>query len=97
MGSVYLAQRVDEFQEKAALKLIRSGLDSRLVVSRFRHERQILAELDHPNIARLLDGGATEDGRPFFLMEYVEGAPIDEYCRKRALGIPQRLDLFRQV
>ena len=97
MGSVYLAERVDEFQQKAALKLMRSGQDSRLVVSRFRHERQILAGLDHPNIARLLDGGATDEGRPFFLMEYVEGAPIDEYCRKHAVSVTQRLDLFRQV
>jgi tetratricopeptide (TPR) repeat protein len=97
MGSVYLAQRVDEFRQKAAIKLMRRGMDSRLVVSRFRYERQILAGLDHPNIARLLDGGATEDGRPYFVMEYVEGTPIDAYCHARSLPVPEILRLFRQV
>lgn len=97
MGSVYLAERVDEFRQKAALKLISRGMDSRMVVSRFRHERQILAGLDHPNIARLLDGGATADGRPYFVMEYVEGTPIDQYCLSHSLGLRERLNLFRQV
>ncbi len=97
MGAVYLAERVDEFQQKVALKLMRRGMDSRMVVSRFRYERQILAGLDHPNIARLLDGGATGDGRPYFVMEYVEGVPIDVYCAAHALPIRRRLELFRQV
>ncbi len=97
MGSVYLAERVDEFRQKAALKLMRRGMDSRIVVSRFRHERQILAGLDHPNIARLLDGGATDDGRPYFVMEYVEGTPIDQYCQNHSLALGERLKLFRQV
>ena len=97
MGSVYLAERVDEFRQKAALKLMLRGMDSRAIVSRFRHERQILAGLDHPNIARLLDGGATDDGRPYFVMEYVEGTPIDAYCQKHTLEITGRLKLFRQV
>jgi non-specific serine/threonine protein kinase/serine/threonine-protein kinase len=97
MGAVYLAERVDEFQQKVALKLLHREIASRAVISRFRHERQILAGLDHPNLARLLDGGATEDGQPYFVMEYVEGAPIDQYCRDRALAIPERLQLFRQV
>ena len=64
MGAVYLAERVDEFRQQVAIKVLRRGLDSDMVVTRFRYERQILAGLDHPNIARLLDGGATEDGRP---------------------------------
>jgi eukaryotic-like serine/threonine-protein kinase len=97
MGSVYLAERVDDFTQKVAIKLMRPGMDSRMVVSRFRHERQILAGLDHPNIARLLDGGATEDGRPYFVMEYVQGEPIDVYCLKRALPVRRVLELFRQV
>jgi serine/threonine protein kinase len=97
MGAVYLAERVDEFQQKVAVKLMRRGMDSRTVVSRFRYERQILAGLDHPNIARLLDGGATEDGRPYFVMEYVEGVPIDAYCARHELPVRRRVELFRQV
>jgi eukaryotic-like serine/threonine-protein kinase len=97
MGAVYLAERVDEFRRQVALKLMRPGMDSRAVVSRFRYERQILAGLDHPNIAKLLDGGATDDARPYFVMEYVEGMPIDAWCAKHAAGIPDRLRLFLQV
>jgi len=97
MGTVYLAGRVDEFRQQVALKLMRPGLDSRMVVSRFRHERQILASLDHPHIARLLDGGATEDRRPYFVMEYVEGVPIDQWCERRGLGVRERLALFCKV
>jgi non-specific serine/threonine protein kinase/serine/threonine-protein kinase len=97
MGAVYLAERAGEFQQQAALKLLRAGMDSRGFVARFRHERQILASLDHPNIARLLEGGATDEGRPYFVMEYVEGEPIDVYAAKHELGIDQRLRLFSQV
>jgi serine/threonine protein kinase len=97
VGSVYLAQRVDEFRQRVAIKLLRAGMDSRMVISRFRHERQILAGLHHPNISRLLDGGATEDGRPYFVMEYVEGKPIDAYANERGLSIRERLQLFRQI
>ena len=97
MGAVYLAERAGEFQQQAALKLLRAGMDSRGIVTRFRHERQILAGLDHPNIARLLEGGTTEEGRPYFVMEYVEGEPIDVYAAKRGLGIEERLRLFQQV
>jgi non-specific serine/threonine protein kinase/serine/threonine-protein kinase len=97
MGAVYLAERAGEFQQQAAIKLLRAGMDSRGIVSRFRYERQILAGLDHPNIARLLEGGTTEDGRPYFVMEYVEGEPIDVYAAKRGLGIEDRLRLFQQV
>lgn len=98
MGSVYLAERADdEFRKTVALKVIRRGMDTDEIVRRFRSERQILANLDHPNIARLLDGGTTKDGRPYFVMEYVEGRPIDEHCDREALSIPARLELFRTV
>jgi serine/threonine protein kinase len=77
--------------------VIKRGMDSDNVLQRFRHERQILAGLVHPNIARLLDGGTTQDGLPYFVLEYVDGVPIDEYCRARRLTVDERLDLIRQV
>ncbi len=98
MGSVYLAERADEeFERRVALKVIRRGMDTEEIVRRFRSERQILAHLDHENIAKLLDGGTTEDGRPYFVMEYVEGRPIDEECDTRKLPIRRRLELFQQI
>ncbi|MFZ0283969.1 MAG: serine/threonine-protein kinase, partial [Terriglobales bacterium] len=98
MGEVYRAVRADDqYQKQVAIKLVRAGADSGLVVGRFKNERQILAGLDHPNIARLLDGGATEDGVPYFVMELVEGQPIDKYCDSHQLGIRARLELFQQV
>ncbi len=98
MGTVYLATRDDEhFEQQVAVKLIRRGLDTNDVLRRFLHERQILARLDHPAVARLLDGGETEDGRPFFAMEYVEGEPIDAYCDRLRLGVTERLRLFLDV
>ncbi|HKI02493.1 MAG TPA: serine/threonine-protein kinase [Thermoanaerobaculia bacterium] len=98
MGSVYLAERADqEFDQRVALKLVRRGMDTDEIVRRFRSERQILAHLDHPNIAKLFDGGTAEDGRPYFVMEYVEGRPIDEYCDERKLPTRERLELFRSV
>jgi tetratricopeptide (TPR) repeat protein len=98
MGNVYLAARADDaFQKLVAVKIIRRGMDLDDVVQRFRAERQILAMLDHPNIARLLDGGATEDGLPYFVMEYIEGEPIDVYCERRKLSTPERLNLFQSV
>ncbi len=97
MGVVYLAERADEYQEQVALKIVKRGMDTDFVVRRFRHERQILASLHHPNIARLLDGGTTEDGRPYFVMEYIEGEPIDEYCQHHDLSLSERLKLFRIV
>ena len=99
MGMVFLAHRDDgEFDQRVALKLVRRGLhlDAR-VVRRFREERQILAALSHPGIARLLDGGIAEDGLPFFAMEYVEGESITKYCEGRSLGIDERLALFVRV
>lgn len=98
MGSVYLADRADqEFEQRVALKLVRRGMDTEEILRRFRAERQILAHLDHPNIAKLFDGGTTVDGRPYFVMEYVEGLPIDEYCDNRKLTTRERLELFRSV
>ena len=102
MGEVYLAER-DEgtFTQLAALKLIKRGMDSRAIVRRFVRERQILSRLDHPGIARLLDGGSTGDGRPFFVLERVEGVAITEYCREhgrdRRLGLEGRLRLVQDV
>jgi serine/threonine protein kinase/Tol biopolymer transport system component/tetratricopeptide (TPR) repeat protein len=98
MGSVYLATRADdEFQKQVAIKLIKRGMDTDFIVKRFRNERQILAVLDHPNIARLLDGGSTEDGLPYFVMEYVEGEPLYSYCEIKRLAIVERLKLFRKI
>jgi serine/threonine protein kinase len=97
MGVVYLAERVGDFSQQVALKLIRPGMASRAVVSRFRSERQILAVLEHPNIARLLDGGATEDGQPYLVMEYVDGVPITVHATDRALTLRDRLLLFRKI
>ena len=98
MGEVYRAERADEqYRKQVALKLVRAGPDSGFVIGRFKNERQILASLDHPNIARLLDGGTTDDGVLYFVMELIEGEPIDEYCETRDLSIHERLGLFRQV
>lgn len=97
MGDVYLAQRDVPFKRLVALKIVQKGMDSREVVARFAMERQILASLEHPNISGLLDGGITEDGRPYFAMEYVEGLPITTYCDQHKLGIEKRLELFIRV
>jgi non-specific serine/threonine protein kinase/serine/threonine-protein kinase len=98
MGAVYLAERADgQYQQRVALKVIKRGMDTEQVLARFRAERQILASLDHPNIARLLDGGSTEQGVPFFAMEYIEGEAIDAWAEQRALSVDQRLRLFLQV
>jgi tetratricopeptide (TPR) repeat protein/predicted Ser/Thr protein kinase len=98
MGSVYLGVRDDDnFHKEVAIKLIRHGMDTEDVLTRFRHERQILANLEHPYIARLLDGGAARDGRPFLVMEYVAGQPLDEWCRAHDLTIRDRCNLFLKV
>ena len=98
MGEVFRAFRADDQYNRAvAIKLVRAGHDSGLFVARFKNERQILAGLDHPNIARLFDGGATEEGIPYFVMELIEGRPIDEYCDSYKLSISERLRLFQQV
>ncbi len=98
MGEVYRAVRDDDhYQKEVALKLVRAGQDSEFVITRFKNERQILATLDHPNIARLLDGGTTENGTPYLVMELIEGRPIGEYCDAHELSIRDRLALFMQV
>jgi eukaryotic-like serine/threonine-protein kinase len=98
MGAVYLAARADQaFQKEVAIKLIKRGQDTEDVIRRFRSERQILASLDHPNITRLFDGGTTEDGLPYFVMEYIQGQPIDIYCASHKLDTTQRLRLFQSV
>ena len=98
MGSVYLAERDDEhYRQQVAIKVMRHGLDNPEVLRRLRQERQILAHLDHPNIARLLDGGNTPEGLPYFVMELVEGEPIHEYCDHDRLPIRGRLELFLKV
>ncbi|MFL6213683.1 MAG: protein kinase domain-containing protein [Blastocatellia bacterium] len=98
MGAVYLAERDDaEFKHQVAIKLVKRGMDTEFVLRRFRNERQILAALNHPNIARLLDGGTTNDGRPYFVMEYIEGKPITEYADQQRLSTPERLQLFQEV
>jgi eukaryotic-like serine/threonine-protein kinase len=98
MGAVYLGVRDDDaFQKRVAVKVLKRGMDTDAIVRRFRHERQILAGLEHPNIAGLLDGGTTPDALPYFAMEYVEGQPIVEYCDARGLDTTARLHLFRQV
>jgi serine/threonine protein kinase/tetratricopeptide (TPR) repeat protein len=98
MGSVYLAVRADdEFHRRVAIKLVKRGMDTDFVLRRFRNERQILASLDHPNIALLLDGGTTDDGLPYFVMEYIQGLPLDRYCDNSRLSIAERLRLFQRV
>jgi serine/threonine-protein kinase len=98
MGVVYLAERDDrEFHQRVAIKLLHRGLETAEVLARFQTERQILARLNHPSIARLFDGGTTEDGRPYFVMELIEGRPIDAHCDAEGLSIRARLSLFREV
>ncbi len=98
MGTVYLAERAAaEFRQQVAIKVVTHGLGSAQLVERFRQERRILAALDHPNIARLLDGGATDQGVPYLVMEHVEGRPLIEYSRERHLPVRARLLLFEQV
>jgi serine/threonine protein kinase len=97
MGTVWVAEQTQPVRRKVALKLIKPGMDSKSVLARFEAERQALAVMDHPNIAKVLDGGITETGRPFFVMEYVKGVPITEYCDATRLSVPERLNLFMQV
>ncbi len=96
-GSVFMAEQERPVQRKVALKIIKLGMDTRQVVARFEQERQALAMMDHPNIARVLDAGATETGRPYFVMDLVKGEPIADYCDKHNLTIQERLELFGQV
>ena len=98
MGVVYLAERADgQFEQRVALKVLKRGLDTDEILERFLRERRILARLQHPGIARLIDGGATDDGRPFFALEYVDGRPLIEECDARHASLAERLRLFRAV
>jgi serine/threonine protein kinase/tetratricopeptide (TPR) repeat protein len=98
MGAVYEAIRVDkEFNKRVAIKLVKRGMDTDFILRRFRTERQILAALDHPHIALLLDGGTTDDGLPYFVMEYIEGKPLYNYCDENELSIAERLKLFTAI
>lgn len=97
MGAIYLAARTDDFEKRVAVKIIKRGMDTDEILRRFRNERQILANLEHPNIAHLIDGGTTDDGLPFFVMEYVEGIRVNEYCQSKNLTETERLELFRKI
>jgi serine/threonine protein kinase len=98
MGYVFLAIRDDgEFEQKVALKIIKQSINSNSGLRHFYLERRILAQLEHPNIARLIDGGTTDDGLPYFVMEYVEGVPLTEYANEKNLNLDERLKLFREV
>lgn len=97
VGTVYLVQQREPFRRKAALKLIKLGMDTREVLVRFAQERQLLASMSHPNIAKVFDAGQTETGRPFFVMEYVAGEPITDYCDRHRLSLSERLELFVTV
>ena len=94
MGVVYMAEQEKPIRRRVALKVIKAGMDTDQVVARFEAERQALALMDHQNIARVLDAGATESGRPYFVMELVKGVPITEYCDQDRLTPRQRLELF---
>jgi serine/threonine protein kinase len=97
MGTVYQARREEGYRQRVALKVIRPGLDSAELLGRFHTERQVLAELEHPHIARLLDGGTLDDGRPYFVMEYIDGEPLDRFCEQRQLSTSDRLRLLQGV
>jgi tetratricopeptide (TPR) repeat protein/serine/threonine protein kinase len=97
MGTVWMAEQTEPIQRRVALKVVKEGMDSRQVLARFEAERQALALMEHPNIARVLDAGRTPSGRPFFVMELVKGQPITKYCDEKRLGVRQRLELFGDV
>jgi serine/threonine protein kinase len=96
-GAVFEADQDRPVKRRVALKIIKLGMDTHEVIARFEAERQALAMMDHPHIARVLDAGATESGRPYFVMELVKGEPISSYCDKFRLSIAERLQLFTQV
>ena len=97
MGIVYLAQQEHPFRRRVALKVVKLGMDTKEVIARFETERQALAILNHPNVAKVHDAGCTDQGRPYFVMEHVKGVAIDEYCDTYRLSTAQRLGLFVQV
>ncbi len=98
MSEVFRGVRADdEYHKEVAVKVLRPGYDTRSLVERFKAEKRILASLDHPNIARILDGGSTDEGLPYLVMDYIKGRPIDEYCREQQLSLKERLKLFRSL
>jgi non-specific serine/threonine protein kinase/serine/threonine-protein kinase len=97
MGEVWLAEQIEPMRRRVALKVIKSGMDSKQVIARFEAERQALAMMDHPAIARVFDAGTTPQGRPYFAMEYIQGVPITEHCDRLKLSNRERLELFIQV
>ena len=97
MGEVWLAEQSYPVRRRVALKLIRSGMNTREVTLRFESERQALALMDHPAVAKVFDGGSTSSGLPYFVMEYVPGVPITDWCDQHTLTVPERLELFVQV
>lgn len=97
MGEVYLAEQVTPVSRRVALKIVKPGMDSREVIARFELERQTLALMSHPSIAHIIDAGATDSGRPYFVMEYVPGVPLTRYCDQHRLSIEKRLELFLQI
>src|SRR3954447_16415595 len=97
MGVVFMAEQSESIQRTVALKIIKPGMDTRQVIARFEAERQALAMMDHPNIARVVDAGTTVTGRPYFVMELVKGVPITKYCDDHKLSLRQRLELFKPV
>ena len=97
MGEVWEAEQLQPVQRQVALKLIKRGMDSAQVLARFETERQALALMDHPAIAKVFDAGTTERGRPFFVMEHVHGVPVTEYCDRHRMSVRERLDLFMEV
>src|SRR5208337_567611 len=96
-GVVYMAEQEEPVRRQVALKVIKLGMDTKSVIARFEAERQALALMDHPNIAKVLEAGATETGRPYFVMELVRGIKITDYCDQNNLSTRERLDLFTQV
>ena len=98
MGAVYLATRQNsDFKQKVAVKVIKRGMDSEAILKRFANERRILSSLKHPNIAQLIDGGISSEGLPFFVMEYVEGKPLNQFCKENNLSFEERLKIFRRI
>ena len=97
MGTVWMADQTEAVKRRVAVKVIKAGMDSKAVLARFEAERQALAMMDHPNIAKVLDAGTTESARPFFVMELVRGVPLTDFCDAHKLGVPDRLRLFVQI
>ncbi|HMB67931.1 MAG TPA: serine/threonine-protein kinase, partial [bacterium] len=96
-GQVYAAQQMEPVRRRVAVKVLKAGMDTRAVLARFAAERQVLAMMDHPGIARVLDAGETEAGRPYFVMDLIEGVPVTDYCDQQRLTTGQRLELFIAV